>query len=236
MQAPAQLPLKEIAQRALEGVWLFEGLNESLRAEIAEMVRLSRYAARERIFDAGFPGDSMMIVHSGRIRIYLPMASGKEVILTDLGPREVFGEVSLIDGRDRSASAKALTKCELMVLDRSRILPFLAQRADLCMRLLDILCGRLRRSDERMADIGFASLPARLAKLLLQRVSDFAESSRRTRISLSQSELAGLIGGTRENVNRCLANWQQCRVITTDKGWINILDMKALKKIADSGA
>ena len=177
-----------------------------------------RFKSGAVIFDAGSTGDSMMIVKSGQVRIYLPMASGKDVILADIESGDMFGEISLLDGRDRSASAKALTNCEILTVNRKEFVPFMREQPDLYLKLLEALCARIRISDERMTDIGFASIPSRLAKTLLRAVSGSPAS--KTRTSLSQNELAGLIGATRENVNRCLRSWQDAGIVEMNKGWI----------------
>src|SRR6202040_4430389 len=102
------------------------------------------------------------------------------------------------DGKPRSANATALTNCELVVLERRDLRPFLERNPAACMKLMEILCARIRRSDERMSDIAFFDLPVRLAKTLLH----YQPQGRGpAKLSLSQRELAEMAGGTRENVN-----------------------------------
>ena len=209
---------------------LFRALDEESRRDLAARAHRRRYHAGDTIFTTGAPGHSMMGVLSGRVRITLPLVKGREVVLADLPAGEVFGEVALLDGRDRSASATALTDCELLVLDRAHVLPILEQRPDVCLRLLSLVCDRLRRSDERMADIAFADLPSRLAKLLLARTEGMGSPGR---LRLSQLELATMIGGSRENVNRQLRDWQKRGYVELGIGSVTIRSRDDLASIAN---
>jgi CRP-like cAMP-binding protein len=77
----------------------------------------------------------------------------KHLILAELAAGEFFGEIALLDGKPRSASATALTKCELLVLERRDVLPFLERSPTACLNLMQLLCERIRRADERMSEI-----------------------------------------------------------------------------------
>lgn len=215
---------------ALDRCVVFRALDEGSRRALIERSHRRRAAAGEVIFTVGAPGRSMMTILSGLVRISLPTSGGREMVLADLGPGEVLGEVALIDGRDRSATATALGDCDFLVLERAHFLPILQNRADVCLRLLELLCARLRRSDERMADIGFMDIPSRLAKMLVERSkpSDMPGESLR----VSQTELAGMIGCSRENVNRHLRNWRRRGIITSGVGWVRILRRDQLAAIA----
>ena len=218
----------------LEKSFLFGALDEADRRELAGRAYSRTYAAGMPIFHLGAPGDSMMAVLSGTVRISLPTPKGKELVLSDLSPGELFGEVALLDGAERSAAATALTDCELLVLHRRDVLPFLEQNPAACLKLLSLLCARLRGSDERMADIAFSDLGARLAKTLLQKTAASGHSSP-AKLALSQSELGNMIGGTRENVNRLLRDWRRLGIVETRKGWIVIVRPDHLAQLANRG-
>jgi CRP-like cAMP-binding protein len=126
-----------------------------------------------------------------------------------------------------------LSKCELLVLERRDVLPFLRSHPDICLTLLELLSQRLRRLDERMAEIAFVDLPARLAKTLLREAQP-AHANRPPRLSLSQGDLAKIIGGTRETVNRCLRDWQRQGLLELKEGWTIILKPDALEELAGS--
>jgi CRP-like cAMP-binding protein len=217
--------------RVLEQCFLFRPLDERAKQELIARAHRRTFAQGERIFGAGSPGQSMMAVLSGTVRISILTATGKEIVLADLPAGEVFGEMALLDGKDRSADATAHSKCELLVFERRDVLPFLRSHPDICLTLLELLSLRLRRLDERMADIAFVDLPARLAKTLL-RSAQPAQPNRPARLSQSQGDLAKMIGGTRETVNRCLRDWQRQGILELKAGWTIILRPDALEELA----
>jgi CRP/FNR family transcriptional regulator, cyclic AMP receptor protein len=174
-----------------------------------------------------------MLVLSGTVRVSLPGPRGKTVILADLSAGELLGEVALLDGGERSADAAALTKCDLLVLDRRDVVVFLEKRPDLCLKLLKLICARLRKSDERMSDIAFLELSSRLAKALLLRIGKPGPAGAKRKVSLSQAELASMINATRENVNRCLRNWQRQGIVDVSERWITVLQRDMLETIVD---
>jgi CRP-like cAMP-binding protein len=216
---------------ALEKCVLFSSLDEKARNEIAAHAMSRTFSAGESICRIGDHGDSMMAVVVGTVRISFPTVRGKEIILADLRPGELFGEIALLDGGPRSANARALTNCQLLVLARRDVLPFLESNPAACLKLMEMLCARVRHSDARMADIAFLNLPVRLAKILLS----YQPAGRgATKLSLSQSELAEMTGGTREKVNRCLRAWQRQGILELKNRWTIILKPDALRKLLDS--
>jgi CRP-like cAMP-binding protein len=215
----------------LENSMLFGTLDETVRREMAAYAKPRSYAAGERICRLGDRGDSMMAVVVGTVRISLPVVKGREIILADLQSGELFGEIALLDGKPRSANATALTNCELMVLQRRDIIPFLERNSSASIKVMEILCSRIRRSDERMSDIAFLDLPVRLAKTLLNYPTPRAGV---VKLSLSQSELAAMAGGTRENVNRCLREWQRRGILELKDRWTIIRKPEALRQLLES--
>jgi CRP/FNR family cyclic AMP-dependent transcriptional regulator len=224
-------PATDRASKLLYKCALFAALNESERGELAAHAHLRSFAVGQSICRLGDRGDSMMAVIVGTVRISLPTAKGKEIILADLPAGELLGEIALLDGRPRSANATAQTNCELLVLERRDLLPFLERNPATCLKLMEFLCGRIRRSDERMYDIAFFDLPVRLAKTLLHCVQ---QGGGTTKLSLSQHELAEMAGGTRENVNRCLRNWQRQGILELKDRWTIILKPDALSDLVKS--
>lgn len=219
------------ARKVLEKCALFSALDERSRTELASAARSRHFTAGEAICRLGDRGESMMAVVVGVVRISLSTAKGKEIILADLRPGELLGEIALLDGKPRSADATALTNCELMVLERRDVVPFLERNPSACMKLMEILCGRIRRADERMSDIAFFDLPVRLAKALLHYT---AASGDAMKLALSQSELAEMVGGTRENVNRCLRGWQRQGILELKAGWTIIRKPEVLRGMVDA--
>jgi CRP/FNR family transcriptional regulator, cyclic AMP receptor protein len=207
---------------------LFAGIDERSRSKLVARAQHRSFDAGQPIFGIGDPGRSMMAVVVGTVRISLPTVKGREIILADLPAGELFGEIAMLDGNPRSANASALTNCELLVLERQHVIPFLEENPAASLKLMEMLCARIRHSDERMADIAFFDLPTRLAKVLL---SYPAKARGPTKLSLSQRELAEMAGGTRENVNRCLRGWQRRGIVESRGGWTIILKSEELHRL-----
>jgi CRP-like cAMP-binding protein len=215
----------EWACKLLDKCVLFRGLSDQERTDLAAHARARTFAANEPIFHIGDLGCSVMGVVVGTVRISLPAPKGREIILADLSAGELFGEIAMLDGKQRSANATALTNCEVLALERRDVLPFLERSPKACLNLMQLLCDRIRRSDERMAEIAFFDLPARLARVLLR----YPTQGRGTpRLSLSQRELAEMSGSTRENVNRCLRDWERHGILQLKNRWTIILKPDAL--------
>ncbi|NBN64927.1 cyclic nucleotide-binding domain-containing protein [Microvirga tunisiensis] len=221
-------------QKLLDQSFIFQALDEASRRDLAQAAHTRRHASGEVIFTMGAPGHSLMAIAEGHVRISMLSPTAREVTLADLGPGEVFGEIALLDGRERSADARALTNCTLVVLERSALFELLQRSPKLSIRLIELLCERIRRSDERMMEIAFLDLPPRLARMVL-RVTVAAPGSEARplpRLSLSQTEIANMIGSSRENVNRCLRKWQKAGLIDLKDGWLVILDRAGLARVA----
>ena len=208
-------------------------LDEPARAELVTKVHRKNYKAGEQVFQIGAPGHSMMVILQGTVRVSLPGPTGRKMILADLGIGDVLGEMTLLDGKGRSADATAITNCSLAVLERRDVMPFLERRPEVCLKLLELVCARLRKTDERMAEIAFFDLPSRLAKVLLEKIEESIRNRSAPRLSLSQSELAAMINGTRENVNRCLGDWQRRGIIEIHDRWISLMQPEALQALID---
>lgn len=214
--------------------FILEALDPATRRALSSLGKTRHLKAGETIFNAGAPGDSMMAVAQGTVRICLLTPAGREVVLADIESGDVFGEIAMLDGGERSADARALTNCTLVVLERRAFLPVLKRDPMLAIGLIETLCARVRRSDERMVELAFLDLPSRLAKAVLRASEHASGDSARaaSKLSLSQSELANMIGSSRENVNRCLRKWQGSNLIDLRDGWLVILDRDGLSALA----
>jgi CRP/FNR family cyclic AMP-dependent transcriptional regulator len=224
---------KEDARQLLRKCILFCGLAADQQDVIVSRARIRRFDAGQNIFQIGSPGNSMMAVLTGKIRISVPAPDGREVLLAILHPGEVFGEIALLDGKERTADAWAITECELGVLQRADVLDFLQRQPSACFGLIDVLCNRLRQTDEHIAELALSQVPIRLAKALLRMTNGkpTVDQSSPT-IQLSQQELGNLIGAARESVNKCLREWQHSGIVCVKDRLITIADREALKGLA----
>src|SRR5438477_11089549 len=146
----------------------FSRLGDSEADAILAQATVTRYAEGAQIFAKGDPGNSMMAVLKGRVMISAPSPDGRQVVLTVMREGDVFGEIALLDGHERTADATAQIDCELLVVPRRSLLALLERRPDLCIDLLIVLCERLRRTNEQVEDLAFLDLEARIAKVLVR--------------------------------------------------------------------
>jgi CRP-like cAMP-binding protein len=146
---------------------------------------------------------------------------------------DVFGEIAMLDGKDRTADATAMAETELLVVPRRSLIGLLQRRPDLCIRLLLVLCDRLRRTNEQVEDLAFLDLEARIAKTLVRLAEETAEptSQKPVGVKISQRALGELVGGSRESVNKHLQDWKRAGIIELEKGAIRIRDLDALSEL-----
>jgi CRP-like cAMP-binding protein len=230
---PGPTPIEK--RKLFEGHPLFGNLPPSDLDALLTRARVEHYRAGQEIFAKGSPGRSMMAIMHGSVRISSPSSAGREFVLTILSGGEVFGEIALLDGRDRTADATAITDCELLVLDHRDFVPFLERRGDLCILLLKVLCERLRQTDQVVEDAVFERLDTRVAKALMRLATTAAKKDgggKTVSLRVSQQELAGMVGATRESVNKQLHVWQRAGIVRLGKRLIVIDDATALKTVA----
>ena len=171
----------------------------------------------------------MMAVLRGSVKMTSPSPDGREIVFAVMEAGEIFGEIALLGGHERTADAMAVTDCELLVVYRRDFLPFLRRRADVCIMLLEMLCQRLRRTSEQVEDISFADLGSRMAKAMLRLAHPENTGAKRAVVHLTQRELGNIVGGARESVNRQLQTWQKAGLIELGKGSIAIRDLDSLQ-------
>ena len=206
-------------------------LGADLIARLAACAHGRTVRAGTTIFQKGDPGDCLFAVCAGTVRISSHSAEGKDAVLNLIQAGEIFGEIALLDGRPRTADAQAVSDCELMVIDRRDFMPMIAREPELALRVIELLCARLRRTSQQVEDMTFLDLPARLAKTLLW----LAARSRCTvsrKITLTQRELGEIVGMTRESINKQLRAWEERNWISLQRGTIVLRDPAALAALA----
>jgi CRP/FNR family cyclic AMP-dependent transcriptional regulator len=234
-EAPGQ-SAQDQARALLAASALFRGLSADERKDLVARARVRTFAGGETIFLMGAPGDSMMAVLKGTVRISCPSPEGKEIVLGTVQPGDFFGEIALLDGKARSADAKAVTACSLAVLQRRDVLDFLGRHPGAWDGLVQVLCQRLRKLTEKTAEVALLDLPGRLAKTLLRLSGADQDGSPATAmlpITLSQRELGNIVGASRESINKCLREWQRNGVVKTENNIITIKNRAALQKLAE---
>jgi CRP-like cAMP-binding protein len=230
MNSPTHQEKRQIFERHL----LFGKLSASEIDSLISYSRLERYPSGREIFAKGSPGQSLVAVLRGSIKISSLSSEGKEIVFNIINAGEIFGEIGVLDGEERSADASAMTDCELLVLNRRDFLHLLENRVDLCMIMLRILCQRLRQTSEQVEDVMFRHLESRLAKRLLQlaeRAGPHGLQSTFVELHVSQRELGNMAGGSRESVNKILQNWHRQGLIDLGKASVLIRDIEALRRL-----
>jgi CRP-like cAMP-binding protein len=204
-------------------------------AEIDDLLvhaKTVRYPARATLFSRGDPGGQMIAVVSGRVRISLTGPDGHELILNVIESGQLFGEIAMLDGRDRTADATIIEPTELLIIDRRDFVPFLARNSDVAVRLLLTLCERMRTTTDQIEDIFLLPVTARLAKKLLQ-IEAASGQPGATSVRLSQRELGSMLGVSRESINKHLAAWQKAGLVRIENGVITVCDRAGVGRLAD---
>jgi CRP/FNR family cyclic AMP-dependent transcriptional regulator len=192
---------------------------------LASSLQRRSVRAGKTVFRQDDPGSSLYVIESGVVKVQRTSPEGKEVILAILGPGDFFGELALLDGEPRSADAVAKEDTALLVLERDDFLAFLDKEPAVATKLLAALSRRLRRTDQLVQDAAFLDVPARLARALLQ----LAESPEAA-TGLTQSELAAMVGASRESVNRWLQFYRRRGLIESASGSIRVLQPDELRR------
>ena len=208
----------------------------------AEAARLScssperRYAADQPIFSRGDPGEEMLVIRSGNVRIFLPSEDGREQIaIAMLREGDFFGELAILDGQPRTASAVAVTDTVLLPITRDDFCRLLAREPRAALHVIAVLSQRLRDLDERLGEIVFLDVPERLAKQLCELAEcGCEESSEGRRISqpVSDADLAHMIGTSVERVREEMRRLQREFIVTVDDGTIVISKPHDLRDLA----
>lgn len=222
-------------ERLIRGSFIFGALGDDLIREIVRLSRVRKATKGAILFVQGDPGDAFYAVIDGRIRISLTDANGRALTLALMEPGQVFGEIALLDGLPRSAGAEALDDSELLIIERPLFLRLLAREPGLARHVIELLCDRLRQNTGRLGEQAFLDLSTRLARRLRDLAIDrgkAVDGGTLIDMKLSQSELAQMLGATREAVNKHLNAWQRESVLSLASGAITVRDMDALTTLS----
>jgi CRP-like cAMP-binding protein len=212
----------------------FSALPQSDVDTLLKHARRRRIAAGRVVFNKDDSGDGLYGILSGCIAFTVDSEDGRALTLSFLGPGAFFGEIALLDGKGRTAAAQAREASELLFIARREFLPFARVRPETLLHIIEVLCGRLRRSTEYIADTAFLDLSHRLAKLLVVMVD--GDAHQQPRLKISHAELASLLGVSRERVSRQLAAWGSKGIIAQGRSRFIVRDRRALEQLVAGDA
>jgi CRP-like cAMP-binding protein len=226
----------EFAKNSLEQCALFAHVEPAGLGILAGAMTRRRFRRNEVIFHQGDPGDSLHVVATGAVKIVLPSPDGEEAIIATLRPGDFFGELALLDGAPHSATATAVEPVETMSLARAPFQQLLDEDRGLRTALLSGLAAELRRLTGQVEELHFLDLAGRLAMRLVRLSRDRdpdANGQVRLDWPFTQSDLAAMIGGTRQSVNKLLSRLEEDELVLIERDTLVIHDLDALAERAE---
>ena len=213
---------------------LFADLRREELEALAGLVGERRVARDAMVVRRGEADCTLLILVHGRLRAGTVSAEGREVTIGVMEPGAVLGEIALLDGRPRSLDVVAMADCLLLSIARRDFLPFLRARPELMLRLMALLCDRLRRASTAFEDVALAPLSARLARLLLTLAEAHGVATPdgvQIRLAMSQRDMAAQVAATRERVNKQLRQWHEAGVLGDQDGRLVVRQPEALRAL-----
>jgi CRP/FNR family cyclic AMP-dependent transcriptional regulator len=224
--------------RVLSDAPLFASFSEAELVRLAQSSRSRTFREGEIIFMRDDPGTGLFVIQSGTVKVSIEAPDGQETLLAILRGGECLGEIAVLDGQARSASATAMERTETVFVARDDFLRFLEEHRDAMHKVVLILCQRLRDSSEHLADLVFHDVYGRLAKKLLE----LGEAHGRERagqveivLPLTQQDLANLVGASRESVNKAIKYYRDRGVLAIANHRITLLRPDMLRQRVELG-
>lgn len=209
----------------LKTVPLFSLLSDQQLATLLPTIRHRTYPRHSFMLRAGEKADGLYIVLAGRAKIVIDDGDGREVTLTFIGPNEVFGEMSLIDDKPRSASMVAVETCEILYVSKAAFMSCLTENFDVAMLILRGVIGRLREAYLKIARLALTDVHGRVAHLLIELAR---EADGVWVVDTGCEEIARMVGASREMVSRVLKEMRDSGLIRRDKRKIIVLDHESM--------
>jgi CRP/FNR family transcriptional regulator, cyclic AMP receptor protein len=199
---------------------LLRDLPEEILDRLASAGRRRTYRRGEVIFHQGDPGETLLVIESGRVKVFTYADSGDETLLAILGPGDCFGELALIDGEPRSATIQALEAVEAVSVARSAFMALVKENPQAAQLLLAKLAEKIRYLTDVVSDLAFLDLEGRLAKRFLELAEKHGQikgDEILIQVQITQDELAAMVGATRASVNK-LIGWYEDRGMIARRG------------------
>jgi CRP/FNR family cyclic AMP-dependent transcriptional regulator len=210
-------------------------LREADRAALISRGRRRQWPAGASLYLEGESCSTVMIVESGRVKAFSLTEQGEEILLAVRGPGALLGELSAVDGHPRSSSVAALEPVAALVVPLPAFVDYLRTHGDAAIALLQLVTAKLRDSDRKRVESAAYDIPGRVARRLVELAERFGEPDGRgvrIGVALSQDELAGWVGASREAVAKALRVLRDRGFVTTGRRTMTVLDLDGLRKRA----
>jgi len=204
---------------ALAEIPLFRGLPADRLKKLSEVLRKKSVPSGTNMITADQPGEVVYVLLEGTVKILIEQVDGREVILAFLGPGDTVGEMSLVDSAGRSANVMTMEKCTFLWMDRSTFQELLRNVPEFAQNLVRLLSSRLRMANEQIQSLSSLDVAGRLARQLLafsERYGEAIDGGVRVALRLTQTDLAELVGASRERVNQVMVDFRQKGYLTVD--------------------
>jgi CRP/FNR family transcriptional regulator, cyclic AMP receptor protein len=233
---PQRLPLADRVRPFLKDSTFLGGLPDDALDALMRRGHLKKYAKGDVVCRRNEPGDSLMLVLAGRLKITNVNADGREVVLNFLGAGDINGEIAVLDGRERTANAIAIEDTEAFVVYSRDLLPIITAHPQVMLEIAQILCEKLRAASAIIED-NTLEMRARVAKGLLRLAQQLGRTSKegiRLDLAVSQTELGNYLSLSRANVSRQLGQLKDAKVLRFQGAQIVIIDENGLSEIAEA--
>ncbi|MBS1887159.1 MAG: Crp/Fnr family transcriptional regulator [Actinobacteria bacterium] len=227
---------EQTAIELLRSVPLFADLEEGELERFSHVAVSRSFPAGTRVFHEGDSSDACYIVSDGSFRVTREHSDGRAITLATLGPGEIFGELAMLDGDRRSASAESITDGTLLALPANDVRGLLARNPEIALKLVAGLVRRLRAANMRLSRQSFQTVPSRVAGILAQLSKEGQEGDTdgddemsEVTIRMNQTDLAQLAGTSRESVSRFLAELERAGVVRSGRGRVTVLQPNKLR-------
>lgn len=213
----------------LQEMEIFQDLSPKEMAELDRITTVSSVEKGRVFYRPEEIGEVLFILKQGRVQLYRISPEGKKLVIATLGPGSIFGEMALIGQQMHNTFAEAIEDCQICVMSRTDLERLILNKPQVALRVLEITGRRLRAAEERLKDMAFKGIPARLASLLLR----LAEEHGDVITGLTHQDLAESVGTYRETATQVLNDLKAQGIIDIGRKRITILNREALQAIAE---
>jgi len=215
---------------------LLGALSRSSQGQLSSLFKPRAFNKNEVIFEQGEEGEGLYVIKSGKVKICTVAQDGIELIFTFLTVGDLLGEMSILDGRPRSATAIAAADTETLFVSRTDFMNYLKAYPQLYIEIIAVLCQRLRETDKHLEELSFLDVSGRLARKLIETAKDGLHNEKDMNslpvCSISQEELATIVGASRVMVNKILNSFAELGLISIARKNIMIINSHELNRIA----